>query len=164
MYSWAGPSARPSDCRSAPGPLSRPRAAVRSTYSPARSACRSEYFISTNVIFLPCLARSSSAASTQPRAAPICPCARLPHPFPNTSVHHPNPTQKPSWQAGRSLWPARQSTAASALSTGLPGWLACQWLAPSPLPDPRHASKVHPPISTHASAPSGRRHASSSSI
>jgi hypothetical protein len=51
---WTFWSTRPSDCRSAPGPLSRPQAAARSTYTQARSACRSESFIGSNVILLPC--------------------------------------------------------------------------------------------------------------
>ncbi len=100
IRSWAGHSARPSNCRSAPGPPSRLRATARSTYMQTRSDCRSEQLISTNVVF-PGL----------PDPAPSQPA--LQHASNTPGWSDPAPALIPSRQAGTSFHPACQTTASS---------------------------------------------------
>jgi hypothetical protein len=115
MHSWAGHSASLSDGRPALGPPSRSRAAAQFTYTEARSACRSEHLISTNVIF-------KFPAPPDPALPPpaLQHASSMPH-------HSDCPALIPSVHARRSFLLACKPTASSARSTGSPGSPPEQW-------------------------------------
>jgi hypothetical protein len=87
MRSWAGQSARPSDCRSAPGPPAHPRAASRSTYKHARTATRSTLKLE------PMSSPAPVRPSSQHCGTPAARHTRLHRPVPATPVRRPRPTR-----------------------------------------------------------------------
>ncbi len=115
----------------------RVRAAARSTYPQARSACRSEHFMSTNVVFRPIQLPASTPAASSANLTlhpPAQPVSKYTCPKPP-----PHPKSVP---AGGQTIPLHPSIYCRTLSTGSPGSL--NWLAPLPLLDLSHASKEGP--------------------